>query len=141
MSSLVASSPATRLPGDSRCISNNVTPPCYRTTAEASRRAYRGHSIKRQRRWLSAVSWNKLTRVLTASQLKQRRDNNPILRRLHQRLKNKEAHAGGLQKKENRVKLMVALTARDSGSHQACEIKHAADEICRSQRQKMRHTF
>ena len=36
---------------------------------------------------------------------------------------------------------MIALASRDSSSHQACEIKHAADEICRAQSKKVGHAF
>ena len=42
---------------------------------------------------------------------------------LHKRLKNQEAADGGLDEKENCVKLMIALVSRDRSSDQACEIK------------------
>lgn len=60
---------------------------------------------------------------------------------LNKRLKNEEAHDDSLEEKENCVKLMIALVSRDRSSHQACEIKHAADEICRSQGKKVWNAF
>ena len=59
----------------------------------------------------------------------------------NQRLKNQKADDGGLDEKENCVELMTALVSRHRGSHQACEIKRAADKICSSQGNKMRHAF
>jgi hypothetical protein len=63
------------------------------------------------------------------------------LQSLHKRLKNEEADTDSLEEEENCVKLMIALVSRDRSSHQACEIKRATNEICRSQGKKMRHAF
>src|SRR5205814_8414393 len=59
----------------------------------------------------------------------------------NQRLKNQKADDGGLDEKENCVELMTALVSRHRGSHQACEIKRAADKICSSQGNKMQHAY
>src|SRR5882762_7438920 len=48
-----------------------------------------------------------------------------------ERLKNQEAGNDGLEQKEDRVELMIALVTRDCSSDQTREIKEVTDKIYR----------
>ena len=59
----------------------------------------------------------------------------------HECLKNEEADSDGLEEKEDRVELVIALVTRDCSSHQTDEIEHATSEVYWSQGKKVRDAF
>ena len=65
----------------------------------------------------------------------------PVGLNSHECLKDKKTDNDGLEEKEDRVELVIALITRDCSSHQAGEIEQATGEVCWSQGKKVRDAF